>query len=96
MGLGRSLAIELGQYNIRVNTVHPCGVNSAMGQDPQIPVLFEKYPTLFAPLGEHLMPTPGGIDPDEVSDIVVWLASDAARNVTGIQLPVDKGQTARP
>jgi SDR family mycofactocin-dependent oxidoreductase len=95
VGLARTLAVELGQYDIRVNTVHPCGVATAMASDPRIPEFFMKFPELFGPLGENLLPTPGGIEANDVSDAVVWLASPEARNITGIQLPVDKGQTAR-
>ncbi|GAY11621.1 3-oxoacyl-[acyl-carrier protein] reductase [Pseudonocardia sp. N23] len=95
VGLARALAIELGEHGIRVNTVHPMGVDSSMSRDPQVAELFAKYPQLFGPLGESLLPKQGSLQPEEVSEIVAFLASDAARNVTGIQFPVDRGQTAR-
>ena len=95
VGLARALAIELGQYDIRVNTVQPAGVESAMSNDPQVAELFAQYPDLFGPLGQHLLPTEGRLQPEQVSESVAFLASDATRAVTGIEFPIDRGQTAR-
>jgi SDR family mycofactocin-dependent oxidoreductase len=96
VGLARALAIELGEHNIRVNTVHPAGVNSAMSNDPTVDRLFQQYPDLFGGLAQRLLPGAGRLEPEDISDAVAILASDETRNVTGMEFPVDRGQTARP
>ena len=90
-GLAKALANELGQYRIRVNSVHPFGVNT--GLKPGMRELIEETP--------ELSPFYLGSLPDQVSEAediaaaVAWLASSEARHVTGIQLPVDLGRTTR-
>jgi NAD(P)-dependent dehydrogenase (short-subunit alcohol dehydrogenase family) len=64
--------------------------------DPFAAALFERYPDLVIPTGINLMRTDGFIDPVDVSNAMVWLASDEARFVTGIQLPVDAGYSTKP
>ncbi|MFF3567606.1 mycofactocin-coupled SDR family oxidoreductase [Nocardia jiangxiensis] len=90
-GLAKSLANELGEYRIRVNTVHPHGVDTDLA--PGMRSIIEADPAL----GAHFLPTL----PDQVSQVediaaaIAWLASNEARHVTGIQLPVDLGRTNR-
>jgi SDR family mycofactocin-dependent oxidoreductase len=90
-GLAKSLANELAKYRIRVNSVHPFGVNT--GLKPGMRELIEETP--------ELMPFYLGSLPDQVSEAediaaaVAWLASSEARHVTGVQLPVDLGRTNR-
>lgn len=98
VGLAKSFAIELADHNVRVNVVHPTGVKSFMTEsdDPFAAALFERYPDLVIPTGINLMRTDGFIDPVDVSNAMVWLASDEARFVTGIQLPVDAGYSTKP
>ena len=95
LGLARAMANELGRHAIRVNTVHPTGVNTDMvrafrrleeviaATDPNLGQLFMN--TLHTPFVEH----------DDVSSAVVYLASDEARFVTGTELKVDAGNTNR-
>jgi (+)-trans-carveol dehydrogenase len=94
VGLARALAIELGRYNIRVNTIHPRGVDTLMAQDPRVTDLFNTYPEEFGPLGSALL-SPERLQPEDVAEVVSFLASDAARHITGVRVPVDRGQTAR-
>jgi SDR family mycofactocin-dependent oxidoreductase len=90
VGLAKTAAIELGEYNIRVNTIHPWGVATPMGRDPSLaPMLAERpaYAALFA----SLLPAIPIADPGDISDGVVWLASDLSRTVTGTQHTLDMG-----
>jgi SDR family mycofactocin-dependent oxidoreductase len=97
VGLMKVFATELAPDRIRVNCVHPTSVNTDMLHN-------EATYNLFRPGLEHAtledamegfryvnsMPTPW-VEPSDVSDAVAWLASDEARFVTGISLPVDAG-----
>jgi hypothetical protein len=93
VGLVGSAAIELGPFGIRVNSVHPWGVNTRLAQDPEVGQILEANPTYAGSFGS-ILPTPALAEPEDVANAVVWLASDAARCVTGIQLPVDMGATS--
>lgn len=92
VGLAKTLANELAEYRIRVNTVIPHGVNTDLTV-PEVFALMESAPhqqLLFAPA----LPDPVSTV-DDIAAAVAWLASDEARHVTGIQLPVDLGRTNR-
>lgn len=93
VGLCRSMANELGQYNIRVNTVHPHGVATGMQPNDMMALLGEHGSTL-GPIFMGSLPDPIS-DPEDIAAAVAWLASDEARHVTGIQLPVDLGTLTR-
>jgi SDR family mycofactocin-dependent oxidoreductase len=92
VGLVRSAAIELGPHQIRVNSVHPWGINTRLAQDPEVYEMLEQNPTYAGSFGS-ILPAPSPAEPSDIANAVVWLASDAARCVTGIQLPVDMGAT---
>ena len=92
VGLTKAAAIELGPFRIRVNSIHPWGVDTAMAHDPTVRALLEEHPTYLASYGSILSEPPIA-DPSDISNAVAWLASDASRAVTGIQLPVDMGAT---
>jgi len=101
VGLVRSLASELGPRGVRVNSVHPTAVATALIHNEQTYRLFA--PDAASPTAEdaapaftafHSLPVPW-IEPADVSRAVVWLAGDTARFVTGIALPVDAGLSAR-
>jgi NAD(P)-dependent dehydrogenase (short-subunit alcohol dehydrogenase family) len=85
------MANELGQYRIRVNSVHPFGVNT--GLKPGLRELIDRDPGLGL-LYTGTLPDQVS-EPEDIAAAVVWLASDEARHVTGIQLPVDLGRTNR-
>ena len=84
--------IELGPYGIRVNTIHPWAVDSQMAHDSEMPAILEANPTYVNSFGTVLT-EPAVATPDDIANAVVWLASDAARCVTGVQLPIDMGAT---
>ena len=100
VGLMRTLALELAPDFIRVNSVHPTTVDTQMVQNsatyelfaPDLPAAERTRETL-APRFQDLnaMPIPW-VEPVEISNAVLWLASDESRYVTGVTLPVDAGQ----
>jgi SDR family mycofactocin-dependent oxidoreductase len=97
VGLMRSLANELAADIIRVNSVHPSNVNTDMLLNPTIMRLFRPdvaEPSLeeFAVAARemHAIPVPW-VEVDDVSNAILFLASDEARYITGVTLPVDAG-----
>jgi SDR family mycofactocin-dependent oxidoreductase len=91
------LSIQLAKRMIRVNAVHPTNVNTDMLHNDGLYQVFR--PDLKEPTREdaelafpamQAMPIPY-IEPQDVSDAVVFLASDAARYITGTQLRIDAG-----
>jgi len=94
VGLMKSLANELAQYDIRVNTVHPTGVNTFMGMQPSVATIAATHP-LFV-MGASNTLDVSVVEPEDISNAVVWLLSDQARWITGVQLPVDAGNTNKP
>lgn len=90
-GLSKTLANELAKYNIRVNSVHPHGVNTDL--KPGMRELLEQDPELCE-LYKGMLPDPVS-EPEDIAAAIAWLASNEARHVTGIQLPVDLGRTNR-
>ena len=97
VGLMRSFAVELGQHNIRVNSVHPTHVSTAMIMNEGTwkmfrPDLENPGPDDMAPICQlfHTLPIPW-VDAIDISNAVLFLASDEARYVTGVTLPVDAG-----
>jgi SDR family mycofactocin-dependent oxidoreductase len=92
-GMAKVLANELAEYDIRVNTVHPHGV--ATGMAPmEIFELSQQFATTLAPIFMGALPDQVS-QPEDIANAVAWLASDEARHVTGIQLPVDLGILGR-
>jgi SDR family mycofactocin-dependent oxidoreductase len=93
VGLMRSFANWLSPHGIRVNTVHPTGVNSPMinndfGRD------WFKQNKQSASMATNLIPV-DWVEPIDISNAIVWLVSDDARYVTGVTLPVDAGFLAK-
>ncbi|BDZ64222.1 mycofactocin-coupled SDR family oxidoreductase [Agromyces mangrovi Wang et al. 2018] len=89
VGLMRSYANQLAEHSIRVNTVHPTGVNTPMVVNEVMQEFLESDPSLSNAMANAL-PVPM-IEAVDISNAIVWLASDAARYVTGVTLPVDAG-----
>jgi len=81
-GMSRAAAAELAPHGIRVNAVFPGYVDTGM-----IDAGHEEI-AQRVPLGRRLA------SPDEIAETVLFLASDAARYVTGAELVVDGGVTA--
>ncbi len=88
-GLSRTLAQEVAPYGIRVNSVHPTAVRTPMGYDPELPAVLADHPDAARAFG-NMLPV-GRIDPEDVTEAVVWLLSPEARWVTAVALPVDAG-----
>jgi SDR family mycofactocin-dependent oxidoreductase len=93
VGLARSLARELAPHRIRVNCVAPGGVRTPMATDQRMQEVVQGDPSLASTLA-CMLPL-DLVEPEDVSAAVVWLASDAARHVTGVVLPVDGGTLLR-
>ncbi|MDQ4117093.1 MAG: mycofactocin-coupled SDR family oxidoreductase [Actinomycetota bacterium] len=100
VGVMRTLANEFADRGVRVNTVHPTGVDTDMIMNETTWGLFSpaEHPTQeeAVPAFEatNALPVPW-VDPVDISNAVLWLASDEARYVTGVMLPVDAGFTIR-
>jgi SDR family mycofactocin-dependent oxidoreductase len=99
VALTNSLALEVGQYGIRVNSIHPYSINTPMIEPEAMTAVFAKHPSYlhsFAPMPLH----PAGQDdagrstfmtPEEVADVVAWLAGDGSATLSGSQIAVDRG-----
>lgn len=103
VGLMRALAVELGPDWIRVNSIHPTSVDTPMVQNPEIfaalaPQLKPEERTRESMSERYLamnaLPVPW-IDAVDVANAVVFLASEEARYITGVPLPVDAGATTK-
>lgn len=95
VGLMRSLALELAPFNIRVNSIHPTQVDTPMIMNDTIFELFSpgnpsKEVFENVSRGMNALPIPW-VDPVDISNALLFLASDEARYVTGVPLPVDAG-----
>jgi SDR family mycofactocin-dependent oxidoreductase len=97
VGLMRTLANELAPYSIRVNTIHPTNVDTIMIQNPGTWGMFapgDPEPTVEKAMPGFLslngLPVPW-VEPRDISNAVLFLASDEARYVTGVTFPVDAG-----
>jgi SDR family mycofactocin-dependent oxidoreductase len=94
VGIAKSMANELAAHHIRVNTVHPTGVDTPMvvglggldaliTKDPNLgPIFMNTYPIEM-------------VEARDISNAVLFLASDEARYVTGLEFTVDAGNTIR-
>ncbi len=94
VGLARTFALELGEYDIRVNTVHPVGVRTDMIAGPLLQSLLPSVALTIGPTYMNTLPY-DFIEPEAVSNMVAWLASDESRYCTGSQFVVDLGNTSR-
>jgi SDR family mycofactocin-dependent oxidoreductase len=92
-GLTKSWAIELAPHGVRVNSIHPTGVNTPMNDG--LAWLEGKTPEQIAEASAgNLLPVPW-IEPEDVAEAVLYLVSDRARYVTGTQLVLDAGLLTR-
>jgi len=89
VGIMRSLAVDLAPHSIRVNTIHPTGVNTPMIVNDAMKEYLAAQATTANAM-TNALPV-DMIEASDVSDAVAWLVSDEARYVTGVALPVDAG-----
>jgi SDR family mycofactocin-dependent oxidoreductase len=97
VGLMRTLALELANDMIRVNSIHPTTVATDMVLNDTIYRLFRpdlenptKQDFADAATAMNALPVPW-VEAVDISNAVLWLGSDEARYVTGVTLPVDAG-----
>lgn len=97
VGLMKALAGEVGPHRIRVNTIHPSAVDTKMIMNDTMYKLFlphldnpgrEEYGEIFESL--HLLPE-RWVQPRDISNAVLFLASDEAQFITATQLKIDLG-----
>ncbi|CAJ1497310.1 mycofactocin-coupled SDR family oxidoreductase [[Mycobacterium] holstebronense] len=93
VGMSRALANELAAVNVRVNTVHPTGVETGMRPDGLHGLLAETRSDL-APIFSNALPIVM-TEARDVSNAVLFLVSDESRHVTGLEFKVDAGVTLR-
>jgi SDR family mycofactocin-dependent oxidoreductase len=101
VGLMKTFALELAPHRIRVNSIHPTSVETDMVMNQAVWKLFlpdqqditrEQAEEVFTTT--NALPIPW-VQPVDISNALLWLASDEARYVTGVQLPVDAGYTIK-
>ena len=100
VALTNALAIEAGEFGIRVNSIHPYSIDTPMVEKEAMMELFGKWPNFihsFSPMPYHPVNHTGKkglqefMTPEEVSDVVAWLASDGSATISGSQIAVDRG-----
>jgi SDR family mycofactocin-dependent oxidoreductase len=101
LSLTRTLAYELAPHFIRVNAICPTAVSTPMIHNESLYRSFR--PDLASPgrddvapefQSKNLLPIPW-VEPADISSAIAWLASDQARYVTGVTLPVDAGNALK-
>src|SRR5260370_38829612 len=97
VGMRRTWALQLAPDMIRVNSVHPTSVNTDMIQNDATYRLFRpdlenpgRQDMAEAGIVMNVLPIPW-VEPVDISNAVLFLASDEARYITGVTLPVDAG-----
>lgn len=92
-GLTKSWAIELAPYNIRAISIHPTGVNTPMNDG--LAFLEGTTPKEIAERSAGNLINVPWIEPEDVAEAVVFLASDKSRFVTGSEFVLDAGLLTR-
>jgi SDR family mycofactocin-dependent oxidoreductase len=100
IGLTKSFALEMGQFNVTANVVAPTNVNTEMIQNDAVRQFF--VPDVASPTEADMAKVMSGrtglgipwVEPSDVSGAILYLVSDAARYVTGEVLHVAAGQNA--
>lgn len=93
VGMSKALANELAAVNIRVNTVHPTGVPTGM-QPTTLHTLLHETRADLGPIFQNALPIVMA-EALDISNAVLFLISDEARYVTGLEFKVDAGVTIR-
>ena len=96
-----TLAIELGEYGIRVNSIHPYSIATPMIQNDAMLAVLGKHPAFlhsFAPM-PYQPPAKASksakrsdfMSAEEAAEVVVWLAGDRSGLLSGSQISIDRG-----
>ncbi|MFD7011732.1 mycofactocin-coupled SDR family oxidoreductase [Rhodococcus jostii] len=93
VGLMRNYANWLAKYNIRVNTIHPTGVDTTFINNDAVMGWINGDASNAGALS-NLLDVPV-LQPEDISDAVAWIVSPGAKYVTGTTLPVDAGFLVR-
>ena len=88
VNLTRALAVEYSKRGVRVNCVCPGSVLTDATKQTHVPEGID------ASLFSVMQPPLGHCQPEEIAAAILYLASDAAKYVTGVAFPVDGGRTA--
>jgi SDR family mycofactocin-dependent oxidoreductase len=91
VGLMKMSASDLAQHAIRVNAVHPSGVETPLTSNAVVDDYFARHPALSA----HVDQAYSNVDASAIADAVAFLASDQSRHISGVSLPVDDGSLVR-
>jgi SDR family mycofactocin-dependent oxidoreductase len=94
VGIATCMANELAEYSIRVNSIHPTGVETAMAQEPDLGAMVASKAETLGPVFMNGLPV-RLMQPEDVSSVVAFLASDDAKTMTGGQVRVDLGKLNR-
>jgi SDR family mycofactocin-dependent oxidoreductase len=95
VGLMRGWANALAKEGIRVNTVHPTGVNTPMVANDAFARFVQEYPDIAGIL-QNPLPVPNGLlEPEDVTNSIMHLISDAGQFITGSTFRVDAGFSSR-
>ena len=90
IALMRTLAWELAPHHIRVNVIHPTGVNTDMSNNEWFGRWLDEHEDLAEPMRGNRMPV-DVIQPEDVSKLIAFLVSEDARYITGVEHRVDAG-----
>ena len=94
VGVATCMANELAEYNIRVNTIHPTGVQTDMVTEPDLQGIIASKAETLGPVFMNSLPL-SLMEPADVSSVVAFLASDESHTMTGGQIRVDCGKLNR-
>ena len=100
VGLMHTMMVELAPLGIRVNAVHPGAVDTPMFHNPTMYKIIagnenasrEEVAAILKPRSPMGVPW---VDSSDISNAVIFLCSEEARYITGVNLPVDAGSAAR-
>lgn len=102
LGIMKSAALALGQYNIRVNSLLPGPVDTIINDNPGTRDRIAGKPNatreeyLTSVLNWHVLRGRSALAPEAIADGAIWLASDESRHVTGLELLIDAGHRLLP
>ena len=94
VGIGRALAAELSEHNIRVNTIHPTGVKTEMVNIPELTDMIATRAETLGPVFMNGLPVEY-LEPEDIANVVAFLASDESKYTTGSQVRIDAGKLNR-